>query len=62
VPREPLLYASLYLKQHRQQYYAELNSVRESGDFARWLEFFATAIRVSCRRSDHDRTENLRRL
>jgi Fic family protein len=47
VLREPLLYSSLYLKQHRQQYYAELNAVRESGDFERWLEFFATAIRVS---------------
>jgi Fic family protein len=47
VLREPLLYSSLYFKQHRQQYYAELNAVRESGDFERWLEFFATAIRVS---------------
>lgn len=47
VLREPLLYSSLYLKQHRQQYYAELNAVRESGDFEHWLEFFATAIRVS---------------
>lgn len=47
VLREPLLYSSLYFKQHRQRYYAELNAVRESGDFERWLEFFATAIRVS---------------
>jgi len=47
VLREPLLYTSLYLKQHRQQYYAELNAVRGSGDFERWLEFFATAILVS---------------
>jgi len=47
VLRQPLLYSSLYLKQHREQYYAELNAVRESGDFERWLEFFATAIRVS---------------
>jgi Fic family protein len=47
VLREPLLYSSLYLKQHRQQYYAELDAVRETGDFERWLEFFATAIRVS---------------
>ncbi|MEJ1965782.1 MAG: Fic family protein [Gammaproteobacteria bacterium] len=47
VLREPLLYPSLYLKQHRQQYYAELNAVRETGDFERWLEFFATAVRVS---------------
>lgn len=47
VLREPLLYSSLYLKQHRKQYYTELNAVRETGDFERWLEFFATAIRVS---------------
>jgi Fic family protein len=47
VLREPLLYASLYFKQHRRQYYTELNAVRESGDFERWLEFFAVAIRVS---------------
>src|SRR3979490_778242 len=33
VLREPLLYSSLYLKQHRQQYYEELNAVRESGAF-----------------------------
>lgn len=45
--REPLLYCSLYFKQHRQQYYSELNSVRETGDFERWIEFFATAIRMS---------------
>lgn len=47
VLRDPLLYASLYLKEHRQKYYSELNAVRETGDFERWLEFFATAIRVS---------------
>jgi Fic family protein len=47
VLREPLLYASLYLKEHRQRYYSELNAVRETGDFERWLEFFTTAIRVS---------------
>ena len=45
--REPLLYCSLYFKQHRQQYYSELNSVRETGDLERWIEFFATAIRMS---------------
>jgi Fic family protein len=45
--REPLLYSSLYFKQNREQYYAELNAVRETGNFERWLEFFATAIRVS---------------
>ena len=33
--------------EHKQKYYSELNAVRETGDFERWLEFFATAIRVS---------------
>jgi Fic family protein len=47
VLREPLLYASLYFKQNRQRYYDELNGARVSGDFERWLDFFATAIRVS---------------
>jgi Fic family protein len=47
VLREPLLYSSLYFKQNRQRYYDELNGARESGDFERWLDFFATAIRVS---------------
>jgi Fic family protein len=47
VLREPLLYSSLYFKQNRQQYYDELSAARESGDFERWLAFFATAIRVS---------------
>jgi Fic family protein len=45
--REPLLYCSLFFKEHRRQYYSELNSVRDTGDFERWIEFFATAIRVS---------------
>jgi Fic family protein len=44
---KPLLYPSLYFKQHRQQYYDELNSVRATGDYERWIEFFAEAIRHS---------------
>jgi len=58
VLHEPLLYSSLYFKQHRQQYYSELNAVRESGDFERWIEFVATAIRVSAERA----TETGRRI
>jgi len=45
--REPLLYCSLYFKRHRQEYYSQLNAARETGDFERWIEFFATGIRVS---------------
>jgi Fic family protein len=57
VLREPLLYSSLYFKQNRQRYYDELNAARESGDFERWLDFFATAIRVS---ADQATTTGLR--
>jgi Fic family protein len=47
VLRKPLLYPSLYFKQRRQQYYEELNAVRAGGDYERWIDFFAEAIRHS---------------
>jgi Fic family protein len=42
--REPLLYLSLHFKEHRQTYYELLNTVRLSGDWETWLEFFADAV------------------
>ncbi len=45
--RQPLLYLSLYFKQHQQTYYALLNAVREKGDWETWLEFFADAVVAS---------------
>jgi Fic family protein len=44
VLREPMLYLSLYLKQHRAEYYALLTRVREEGDWEAWLTFFATGV------------------
>ena len=41
---EPLLYLSLYLKEHRTQYYELLDRVRETGDWESWLEFFFTGV------------------
>lgn len=41
---EPLLYLSLYLKQHRQQYYDLLQRVRLEGDWEEWLRFFLTGV------------------
>jgi len=41
---EPLLYISLFLKQHRQTYYALLDDVRKQGDWESWLEFFARGV------------------
>jgi hypothetical protein len=37
----------LYFKEHRQQYYEELNAVRDGGDYERWIDVFAEAIRHS---------------
>jgi len=44
VLREPLLYLSLYFKQHRQRYYALLGEVRERGDWETWLAFFLDGV------------------
>jgi Fic family protein len=44
---QPLLYLSLYLKQHRSTYYALLTHVRETGDWESWVSFFADAVQSS---------------
>ena len=41
---EPLLYLSLYFKQHRGDYYALLDEVRNSGDWEAWLAFFLDGV------------------
>jgi len=41
---EPLLYLSLYFKQHRAAYYDLLQKVRLEGDWEEWLTFFFTAV------------------
>ncbi len=41
---EPLLYLSLYFKQHRQQYYDLLQAVRLTGDWEAWLRFFLAGV------------------
>jgi Fic family protein len=45
VLREPILYLSLYFKQHRQNYYDLLDRVRAKGDWEVWLDFFLTGVR-----------------
>lgn len=47
VLRAPLLYISLYFKQHRQRYYELLNRVRFKGIWEDWLAFFAEAVIAS---------------
>jgi Fic family protein len=43
--REPLLYLSLYFKQHRGDYYYLLNYVRRTGDWEEWLAFFLRGVK-----------------
>ena len=45
--RQPLLYLSLYLKQHRDRYYDLLNRVRLTGDWEDWLAFFLEGVQVT---------------
>ena len=47
VLREPLLYLSLYFKQHRTAYYDLLNHVRRTGDWESWLDFFIEGVRAT---------------
>jgi Fic family protein len=44
VLQQPLLYLSLYLKQHRDEYYRLLDSVRRDGDWEAWLDFFLEGV------------------
>lgn len=47
VLKEPLLYLSLYLKQHRDEYYRLLDLVRTEGDWEAWLDFFLDGVRAT---------------
>jgi Fic family protein len=42
--KEPMLYLSLYLKQHRAEYYERLDAVRREGDWEGWLTFFLEGV------------------
>ena len=42
--QQPLLYLSLYFKQHRDEYYRLLDRVRTSGDWEAWLDFFLEGV------------------
>ena len=41
---KPLLYLSLYFKQHRPEYYRLLDLVRTEGDWEAWLDFFLEGV------------------
>ena len=44
---QPLLYLSLYLKQHRKMYYDMLDRVRRVGDWEAWVDFFLEGVEIT---------------
>ncbi|MCS7190172.1 MAG: Fic family protein [Fimbriimonadales bacterium] len=42
--QRPLLYLSLFFKQHRQEYYRLLDATRFEGDWEAWLSFFLEGV------------------
>jgi Fic family protein len=44
VLQQPLLYLSLFFKQHRSRYYELLNGIREDGDWEAWIDFFLEGV------------------
>ncbi len=49
VLRKPLLYLSLFFKQHRQEYCRLLNGIRQEGNWEAWIEFFLEAVLCTAR-------------
>jgi Fic family protein len=41
---QPLLYLSLFFKQHRSRYYELLDGVRQTGDWEAWIAFFLEGV------------------
>lgn len=71
---QPLLYPSLYFKQHRDAYYDLLQRVRREGEWEDWVKFFAEAMQDTARqavstatrlsaivRADRDRAQDVKR-
>lgn len=44
VLQQPLLYLSLFFKQHRSRYYELLDRVRQEGDWEAWVDFFLEGV------------------
>lgn len=45
--RSPVLYLSLYLKRHTDQYYRLLNETKNTGDWETWIAFFLKGVQTS---------------
>jgi Fic family protein len=47
VLKQPLLYLSLFFKQHRSRYYELLDGVRQHGDWEAWIDFFLEGVELT---------------
>lgn len=47
--RKPLLYPSLYFKEHRDEYVARLQAIRDEGAWESWIAFFVDGIAQAAR-------------
>ena len=45
--KEPVLYLSLFFKEHRERYYELLGQLRKTGDWEGWIEFFLEGVQVA---------------
>jgi Fic family protein len=43
---QPVLYLSLYFKQHRQEYYSLLQQIRLRGSWEKWIQFFLEGVAI----------------
>jgi cell filamentation protein, protein adenylyltransferase len=57
----PLLYLSLYLKEHRDEYYHHLMAIRTRGEWEAWLGFFVEGV-ISVAQSATETTQRIFRL
>jgi len=55
---QPLLYLSLYLKEHRDEYYRHLTAVRVDGEWEAWLRFFLEGV-INVARSATETTQRI---
>ena len=58
---EPLLYLSIFFKQHREEYYNRLQAVRDDGDWEGWLAFFLEGVATVAKEAT-DTARNIVRL
>jgi Fic family protein len=61
VLQQPLLYLSLYFKQHRDAYYDHLQRVRAEGAWEDWLAFFLEGV-ITVARSATETARRIRQL